>query len=468
MGWVSIKRCVTLQSQGLRNCTYVMLSAGFQDTCRLSKKYGDLFTVYEWDQPVIVVCGPKAIKDTLIDNPEEFTGRAYYPTVFDVTKGDDIAFSNGEKWKELRRFGMQTLSNFGFGKSSFEEKIREEGSYLIDVLRKTNGSPIDPNHRIERAVSNVFCILMFGSRFDYNDEQFQKILKCVGENFKLMSSCWGMLYNVCPSVMRHLPGPHRRIKENFGTLAEYLKSRMESKMKTLDSNNPGDFIESFLIKIEKEKKTNAAIFNTNTLVMTSASLFFGGSEAVTQMLRFMLLYLMKYPRVAEKVYKEIDDVLGQRPPTYEDRHNMPYTVAFLNEVQRYADLIPMAIPHKLIMDTQIRGYKIKKGTTFIPLLKSVNSDKTLFDNPENFDLNHFIDENGKLKKTDTWTPFSAGKRMCFGKSLAVVEIFIFTTMMLQSFKIKSPVPPEKISVTPVGVGFGHVPPNFEACFLPRY
>lgn len=53
-----------------------------------------------------------------------------------------IAFSNGERWKILRRFSIQILRNFGMGKRSIEERILEEGSFLLEVLRKTEGQAI--------------------------------------------------------------------------------------------------------------------------------------------------------------------------------------------------------------------------------------------------------------------------------------------------------------------------------------
>ena len=50
-----------------------------------------------------------------------------------------IAFSNGDRWKALRKYSVQILRNFGMGKRTIEERILEEGHFLLEELRKTQG-----------------------------------------------------------------------------------------------------------------------------------------------------------------------------------------------------------------------------------------------------------------------------------------------------------------------------------------
>lgn len=63
---------------------------------------------------------------------------------------------------------------------------------------------------------------------------------------------------------------------------------------------------------------------------------------------------------SEKVHEEIEQVLGSNPPRIEHRAQMPYTDAVVHEIQRYANILPLNLPHETTADVTFKGYFIPK------------------------------------------------------------------------------------------------------------
>ncbi|XP_042300723.1 cytochrome P450 2B4-like [Sceloporus undulatus] len=110
--------------------------------------YGPVFTVYLGLRPVVILCGYTAVKEALVDQAEEFGGRGQLPAFSKDFHEHGVVFSNGERWRQLRRFTLSTLRNFGMGKRSIEERIQEEAQCLVQELHKTHGK-----HRLKFPLS---------------------------------------------------------------------------------------------------------------------------------------------------------------------------------------------------------------------------------------------------------------------------------------------------------------------------
>uniref|UniRef100_A0A8C0GIT2 unspecific monooxygenase n=1 Tax=Chelonoidis abingdonii TaxID=106734 RepID=A0A8C0GIT2_CHEAB len=122
-------------------------------------KYGPIFTIHLGSERVVVLCGYEIMKESLIGLGEEFSGRGSMPIFEKSTKGRGINFSNGEQWKQLRRFSLTNLRNFGMGKKSIEECIQEETCFLMERLRNTHGGDCFMsvgNRRVKDSCLSVF------------------------------------------------------------------------------------------------------------------------------------------------------------------------------------------------------------------------------------------------------------------------------------------------------------------------
>uniref|UniRef100_A0A8C4RCP1 Uncharacterized protein n=1 Tax=Erpetoichthys calabaricus TaxID=27687 RepID=A0A8C4RCP1_ERPCA len=430
--------------------------------------YGPVMTVHLGSMRAVVLVGFEAVHEALVQQADVFAGRGVSPFFVGLIQ------SNGERWKQIRRFSLSTMRDFGMGKRSIEEWIQEEAKHLTEEFRKTKGSPCDPTIFLSRAVSNVICSIVFGQRFDYQDKKFINLVSLVNENLRLVASPIGFLYGTFPVFTKLIPGPFNKMLTCLNELKQFTSAMIAKHKASLVSDSPRDFIDSFLIKMKQviipvtKGGKVCCSFHHDNLNITVLNLFSAGTETTSTTLRYGLLILMKYPHIQEKVQKEIDMVIGRdRAPAMEDRRKMPYTDAVLHEIQRFIDLVPLNGFHKTTKDTIFRGYTIPADTVVIPVLYSVLFDKTKWATPHSFNPGHFLDENGCFKMNSAFMPFSTGKRICAGEGLAKMELFLFFTTLLQNFSFRSTEDPANISLLPDSKSFFKRPLPYTFLAIPR-
>uniref|UniRef100_A0A673ANH6 Cytochrome P450 2J2-like n=1 Tax=Sphaeramia orbicularis TaxID=375764 RepID=A0A673ANH6_9TELE len=419
--------------------------------------YGDVYSLRMGQRWVVVLNGFEAVTQALVTQGDSFSDRPSIPLHDDIFHG--LVFSNGNTWKQQRRFALSTLKYFGFGKKSLEPVILEEFTYVAKEISK----PFNPHLIVNNTVANIICLLVFGHRFEYSDEQFKKLMKLFEQGTQLEVSVSAQLYNAFPQLMRRLPGPHQKFKRVIEELKDFIRTEVKDHKQKWDPSDLRDYIDYYLNEIQTDDST----FDEECLFMSVLDLFGAGSETTSTTLRWAFLYMVKYPEIQERVQAEIDSVIGQsRPPSVDDRADLPYTDAVIHEVQRMGNIVPLSLPHVTNRDVHLRGYTIPKGVTIIPNLTSVLFDKREWKTPFTFNPGHFLNEEGKFVKPAAFIPFSAGKRLCLGENLARMELFLFFTSFMQRFTFS--MPPGVKPVLDYRFGVTLSPVHYEICAKPRH
>nr|XP_061806327.1 cytochrome P450 2K4-like [Nerophis lumbriciformis] len=445
----------------LGNLLHLNLRGPHLTLLEMSKKYGPVFTFHMGPKKVVVLAGYQTVKEALVQHAEEFGEREPFNTVKEAKLEHGVIMTNGDTWKEMRRFALSNLKDFGMGKKACEDKIVQECQHLLEVFRNFKGTDeaFDNHWPIDYAVSNIICSLVFGSRFRYDDPAFMAMVRRHSRTVQIVGSPSFQLYNMYPWLAKWVSSAREELRRVATANRKQAAELIRGLKDTLDPHNSRGFVDAFLIRQRQlEDSGDVGHFHDSNLLMTVANLFGTGTGTTSTTLRWALLFMAKYPHIQEKVQEELKRVIGDRQVQVEDRKNLPFTDAVIHETQRLADITPMALPHRTSRDVTFRGFFIQKWTTVHPLLTSVLQDESQWEKPTSFHPQHFLDRDGKFVKPDAFMPFSAGRRACLGESLALMELFIFFVTLLQHFRFRPPagIPENRLDLTP-RVGFTLAP-----------
>ncbi|KPP56920.1 cytochrome P450 2K1-like, partial [Scleropages formosus] len=328
------------------------------------------------------------------------------------------------------------------------------GRDITPVFYKTShnhGQPFDNKEALNHAVSNIISSIVYGARFDYSDPLFQEMVHCANERIRLTGTPAIQVYNMFP-WLGPLMKDWRDLVKNLKISEEHIRGLVKKLQNSLNTKHRRCFVDSFLFQQQEVKEQNS-FFSEKNLVCSVSNLFAAGTETTAATLRWGLLLMAKYPHVQDRVQEELIRVTGSRQPRVEDRKNLPYTNAVIHEIQRMANIVPMSIPHITTCDVVFQGFHIKKNE---------------WETPHTFNPGHFLDEQGQFVKKDAFLPFSAGRRVCLGESLARMELFLVFTSLLQKFYFTPPpgVSESELDLTPA-IGFTLNTPPHKLCAVSR-
>ncbi|KAK7687147.1 hypothetical protein QCA50_009650 [Cerrena zonata] len=408
------------------------------------RPYGDIYSLKIGSGTAVVISSSKRAKECFEQNGATTSDRPSLHVVEIVYKGLEMPLARyGPHWRNMRR-AAHDLLNKEACLSHLPIQHAEASQLMYDLLQ----DPQNLYGHIRRYSASVTLSVVFGIHCPtYDNPTMVEFFECQRKWENILGPGGHPPVDVFP-FLKYIPerwaawkGLCREVRSRQRKYYFSLLRNCHERIKSDKRNN--SFMEYLL---ENQKKYD---FDEESCCYFGLSMMEGGADTTAMFLQFFVLCMLANPDVKKKAQQEIDKVIGQnRSPELEDLNDLPYVRAIINEVHRYRPGAPTSIPHAALADTMVGGYLIPKGSIIFMNLWGIGRDAELFEDPERFWPDRFMQsEYGTKHGADTTgcreTPFSfgGGRRICPGLNLANNSVAINVMNILWAFNIELPKDP---------------------------
>ncbi len=164
------------------------------------------------------------------------------------------------------------------------------------------------------------------------------------------------------------------------------------------------------------------------------TLMAAGHETSANGLTWALYCLAAQPNLQDALRAETLGVAGDRPLAATDLSALVTTEAFVKETMRLFPPAPLMARRTTKAET-LGDCVLPPGTTLFLPIYAVHRHKALWTNPDAFDLNRFLGDQGKQMQRTVYMPFGAGPRICIGGTFAMMEMVGALAILLRRVRV---------------------------------
>ncbi len=345
--------------------------------------------------------------------------------------GDGLftAFSEEPNWGKAHRILLPAFSQRAM--RGYFDMIVEVCDQLVAKWTRAAGTDVLVADDMTRLTLDSIAIAGFGHRFDsFEREELDSFLLALGRSLA-----------EALSTITRLP-----IQQKFAKKAVAQYEADIAEMNALVDGiiaerraHPGegkDLLNLMLTAVDPETGEGLDDVNIRDQVLT---FLIAGHETTSGMLTFAFAYLLRNPAVLAQAYAEVDRVLpGDTRPDYAQVAKLEVIERILKEALR---LWPTAPSFSVApFEDQIVGgkYLLRKDRPVNVFIPGVHRAPTVWDDPEEFDIDRWLPENEAARHPHAYKPFGNGERACIGRQFAMVEAKIAMAMLLRAFTISDP------------------------------
>lgn len=431
--------------------------SGHQVITGYSKKYGPIFTFWFGQVPQVIIADSKGAREALTRS--EFAGRpsfGEFTQVFFGKDSTDIALCDySREWEVLRKVCQSAIRKFAVNERLPLIVDREVKKVLSEIKNQKECQPFDPNKHLTLLMMSLLATCVFGQEFTMSDPDFINLKRTFELENESVTTIFLMVF------LPFLKFFFRKDFQNLLTIVKvtrgYVSKQYKEHLDTYSDAVVRDIVDGIILakkEVEAESASDSKYLTDSNIANAVIEIFTGGAETTKAVILWVLMFLAEHPEYQREIREEIETALGSDDiATVEHRRHCNLLQAFILETIRVRPIIPLTVPHKTIRDTEINGHKIKSNTAVLISLEACLSDPEIWPEPSTFRPERFLDENHNFlpKPSNYFVPFSGGRRMCLGEKLALTNVFLILTGLIQQTKghlFAFPNGPGSVDMTP--------------------
>ncbi len=394
--------------------------------CKLAEEHGPIYRFEAFGYSTIVLSGYELVAEVCNDTRFDKSIASLVPV---RPIGGDGLFTSRTKnpnWQKAHNILLPSFS---------QQAMKGYHSMMIDIASQlvNKWARLNPNESIDipddmtRLTLDTIGLCGFNYRFNsfYKETSHPFILNMVRSLEEAMYRGTRLPIQNKLAVLKKRQFA-RDTQEMFSLVDQIIAERKEQ----------GDRGETDLLARmlnAKDPQTGEQLDDENIRYQIITFLI-AGHETTSGLLSFALYFLLKHPEALKKAYSEVDRVIINGIPTYQQVLELKYIKMVLNESLR---LYPTAPEFSLFAkeDMVIGGkYPIKRKSDVTILLPQLHRDKEAWgEDVEQFRPERFEDQS---KIPDgAYKPFGNGQRACIGMQFALHEATLVLGMILKHFEL---------------------------------
>ncbi|KAJ8752037.1 hypothetical protein K2173_001063 [Erythroxylum novogranatense] len=419
----------------------------------LSLKYGPLMLLDIGKNPTLVVSSEKVAREVMTTHDIVFANRLKTTASETFLYGcGDVAFSSyGEYWRQVKKLCVIELLSAKRVRSY--QSIRDkEVAVLIGNIRCAchSGASVNMSEMFLGVTNSIISLCVMGGKAtgDKDNSEFVQLLRRMtlqfgtfnfADNFPTMA------------FMDNLTGLNSKLRTTFREIDAYLEQVIEDhSMEHYDEQLDFKDVVHIILELQKNGKLGIELTRDNIKAIL-LDMFAGGTDTTATTLEWAMAELARDQNAMRKAQQEVRRVVGSKSNVEaEDIDKMTYLKWVIKETLRLHPVLPLLIPRETSAEVELGGYTIPPRTTVLVNAFAIQLDPEVWDSPEKFIPERFVNDPAYFKGQDyKILAFGGGRRACPGVSFALVSAEAVLANLLYWFDWKLPDanPPEELEMT---------------------